>query len=152
MKKSNQISDDDIKRILNENLLYGYWELELGIKYAYEGAPEGVRWSKPYPKIGKMFWDRIKPEIHSFICSANQPREWVNDIITGDIRNLIIGLVSALTSKYDISIAIAIPIVALILKTGILNFCSSTIGIADKIDIKKVIDSKEVEHEVNKTK
>ena len=69
------------------------------------------------------FWKKIEPEIYHFICYDKKPREWVNELISGDIRNLAVGIISALTAKYDIAMGIAVPIAALIIKKQIIRFC-----------------------------
>ena len=72
---------------------------------------------------GFTFWKKIEPEIYHFICYDKKPREWVNELISGDIRNLAVGIISALTAKYDIAMGIAVPIAALIIKKQIIRFC-----------------------------
>lgn len=47
----------------------------------------------------------------------------MNELISGDIRNLAVGIISALTAKYDIAMGIAVPIAALIIKKQIIRFC-----------------------------
>lgn len=69
------------------------------------------------------FGKKIEPEIYHFICYDKKPREWVNELISGDIRNLAVGIISALTAKYDIAMGIAVPIAALIIKKQIIRFC-----------------------------
>jgi hypothetical protein len=73
---------------------------------------------------GHKLWKAFERELYKKICDGGKPREWVNDLITGDFRNLIVGIVQTITVTYDVSIAIAVPVAALILKTGILEFCS----------------------------
>lgn len=76
-----------------------------------------------YQLQGFTFWKKIEPEIYHFICYDKKPREWMNELISGDIRNLAVGIISALTAKYDIAMGIAVPIAALIIKKQIIRFC-----------------------------
>lgn len=146
--RKTEITEEDIQQILNDNLLPKYWELQLGIGYVYENAPDNVHYSMPYLKLGELFWEKIKGSIHKLICDNKKPKEWVNDIITGDIRNLVVGLVFAITSKFDISMGIAIPIVALILKTGVLKFCSIETEDNDNLSISDIVKNKELDKEI----
>lgn len=152
MPKKTEITDDDIKQILNENLSLKYWEFQLGVGYVYENAPDGVSYSASYLELGELFWIRIKGSIHKFICEKNQPKEWVNELITGNIRDCIVGIVTAITSKYDVSLGIAVPIASLILKTGIINFCSSKIDSETDINIKGIVEKNEISNELKNKK
>lgn len=149
MAQKKELTDKDIDKIINDNLLLKYWELELGIGYVYENAPEGVHYSAPYLELGEAFWMKIKASIHAFICEGREPKEWVNDLITGDIRNLIVGLVSAITSKYDVSMGIAIPIAALVVKTGVINFCKvEPLDNNADINIKDIVRNRTIDKEL----
>ena len=117
------ITDDQISSILDDNLVFDYWILQLGIGYVYETAPLTVKYSAPYFKYGKKLWKIFEYDIHELICNKKEPKDWLKELIEGDIRNLIIGITSAITAKYDVGLAIAIPITALIIKTGIKDFC-----------------------------
>lgn len=121
-----EITKEDIEKILNENLGVKYWELELGIGLQYEYQEEDIKFSAPYPEMGKELWKAFKSELYEVICDREQknPQKWIEELISGDIRNLIVGITSAITSKYEISLGIAIPLAALILKTNILLYCS----------------------------
>lgn len=94
-------------------------------------------------EMGKELWSSFNFEIYQIFCNSDskQPKEWINDLITGDIRNLAIGLISTITATYNIPIAIALPVTALILKTGILKFCSIEQNKSKK-SVKKILTSK----------
>lgn len=124
MRKS-QITKEDIDQIMNEKLPIGHWELMLGIGVVYETAPQGVKYSKPYLKYGETLWKAFRYDLYKLICDrkSKSPREWISDLVTGDIRNAIIGIAAVVTSKYAVSMGIAIPVTALIVKTGVLTYC-----------------------------
>lgn len=120
------ITNEDIDQILNDKLPVGHWELQLGIGYVYEKVTSpNIKFSAPYLKYGKGLWIALKYDLYSFICKTEEPspREWVTDLVSGDIRNAVVGIAAAITSKYQISMGIAIPIVALVIKTGVLTYC-----------------------------
>ncbi|MBI1768334.1 MAG: hypothetical protein HYR67_08160 [Bacteroidetes bacterium] len=123
-----QITQDHIDQILNEKLPLMHWELQLGIGVVYENAPLNVKYKKPYLEYGQNLWKAFEYDLFNIICNkdSNSPKEWITDLVTGDIRNAIIGVAAVITSKYDVSMGIAIPVTALIIKTGILKYCSGT--------------------------
>jgi hypothetical protein len=122
----NEITNEHIDQILNERLPLKYWEFQLGVALKYEGVKPGISFSAPYPELGLLFWSALKYEVYDLLCNSEEqaPREWLNDLITGDIRNLIVGISAAITSKYEISIGIGLPAAALIFKSGIIAYCS----------------------------
>ncbi|KAB2872124.1 MAG: hypothetical protein F9K37_01300 [Bacteroidales bacterium] len=139
------INEDQIKKILNNNLGVDYWIFELGVGYVYESSPPNIRHSAPYLEYGKKLWDLLEPEIHELICDKDFPKDWLNELLEGDIRNLILGIVSAVTAKYDIGLGIAIPIAALVIKKGIKDFCKLRFqNNNEKVDIRTIIKNSEL--------
>jgi hypothetical protein len=134
-------------------------EFELGVALQYEYAPSGIRFSAPYSQMGKRLWNAFQKELFCIICDENNltPKEWVNDLIVGDIRNLATGIVSAITAKFDVTLGIAVPIAALIIKTGILNYCNRPQKAPKKSNVKKILQEKkrsmeELKRELNDKK
>jgi hypothetical protein len=102
----------------------------------------GPRRSVPYVEKGKELWEAFKRELYKIICENGKPREWVNDLITGDIRNLVVGFVQLITAKYDVSIAIAVPVAALYAKTGILVYCEM-LPVKSEKSVRQILDETE---------
>lgn len=123
--KKDKVTDEDIALISNESLGQLYWEFQLGVGLKYEYVSDGIKFYAPYPEIGKKLWKAFKYELYNILCESKskEPKEWLNDLITGDIRNLIVNICSILTTKYDISLGIALPVAALIFKHGVLKYC-----------------------------
>ncbi len=125
--RKNEITDEDILQINNDKLGIKYWELQLGIGLQYENASsDTIRYSAPYPEMGKKLWKAFKSEIYELLCDRNQkiPHEWLNELISGDIRNLVVGITSAITAKYEVTFGIALPVAALVIKSNILTYCT----------------------------
>lgn len=74
---------------------------------------------------GLTLWSLLEPDIHRLLCKEQDINEWVKEIISGDIRNLAIGIVGAIMAAYAAPISIAVPITGLILKMGITKFCKT---------------------------
>ena len=141
-----EITEYDINQVLNDKLPIDYWYFKLGVGYVYEFTPDGIQFRMPYEKIGPGFWAEIEATIHHFICCNGSPRPWVEELISGEIRNTIVGFVSAITAKFDIGMGIAVPIAALILKRGIANYCVYQPQGNTNVDIKSFVENDELKY------
>ena len=121
------ISEEDIAELLRADLSVRYWEQRLGKGVWYEYESQGKKYSTDYVKHGKELWGALRYELYEVLCLRDEtkPREWLNDLVTGDIRNLLLGIATAITSKYDVSLGIVVPCTALIVKTGIARYCGT---------------------------
>lgn len=79
---------------------------------------------------GKYVWDSIRTLIYNKICESDTgiPKEWVQEVVGGDIREIILCLLPILITEFELNIPIAVPTVALILKNGIKKFCQIKIN------------------------
>lgn len=102
-------------------------EFALGVGVIYEGAPPNVRYSADYQGIGKRAWEALQYELYVAICAGDtgEPQLWVKELLEGEVRNLALGIVSAIASTYDVTLGIAVPAAALVLKRGVGKYCSS---------------------------
>ena len=126
MKKKIILSEKDLDVALkslkkNNSDLY----FSLGVGFQYEYAPPRVSYSALYAKMGQDFWLSLSSEIYYLLCDPKnkQPKDWVQELISGDIRNLLTGIIAVITSTYNVSLGIAIPAVALVIKKGLVNYC-----------------------------
>ncbi len=117
-----EITKDTIDLIVSDKLDVQYWLGELSSVYIsahklpITSFSNNIHW-------GEKFWRKIEDELRSLLCDAGAPKQMIQEIISGDIRNLAQTILSIIVASYEISIAIAIPITALVLKRGINNFC-----------------------------
>ncbi len=116
-------------RLVNQELHRSEGDVmfSLGIGYIYQNAPPGKYYSAPYQKLGEELWQAFRYELFDVICDASnsKPVIWVEELVSGDIRNLIVGVLSAVTAKYDVHLGIAVPVTALIIKHGVSTFCKT---------------------------
>ncbi len=100
------------------------FDIGVAVQYAY--APRGVKYRASYSRMGKEFWTAIQYDLYNIICDpkSKEPRLFVEELISGDIRDLGISIFTVLVSQLSIPAAIAIPTVALILKVGLRRYCS----------------------------
>lgn len=126
MKKRIKLSEKDLDvalKSLKKNDSDLYFSLGVGLQYEY--APPRVAYSALYAKMGKDFWFNLSSEIYYLLCDPKnkQPKDWVQELISGDIRNLATGIIAVITSTYNVSLGIAIPAAALVIKKGLINYC-----------------------------
>ena len=124
--KQKEITAEDISQIMNEKLGIEFWEFQLGVGLQYEYVTGNIKFSAPYPEMGKKLWKAFKFELYELLCDRKlkTPNNWLNELISGDIRNLVVGISSAITAKYEVTLGIAIPLSALIIKSNVLTYCS----------------------------
>ncbi|MEO8664750.1 MAG: hypothetical protein ABI462_04570 [Ignavibacteria bacterium] len=120
-----KLSEIQFQNILNQNFDDHFWYFELG----RFGEPEkdfvDNEFSTDFYNSGINLWKKYKKKIAEIMCDLDKkvPQEWVIDLISGDIRNFIITIVTLLVSTYSIELSLAIPLVALALKHDINKFC-----------------------------
>jgi hypothetical protein len=126
MKKPEHLDEQSINEFQEmlqsdiSHLLY-----MLGASSVDQYTPPDVGLSYDYYRIGLRLWRAFQREMYSLICDAGQrkPKTWVNELIGGDIRNLATGIILAIHTEYGVSLAVAVPAAALIMKTGLLTYC-----------------------------
>ena len=101
-------------------------EFTLGVAIIHEGAPPNVQHSANYIAVGKRGWDALRPELHARLCaSTREPQVWVKELLAGDPRHVALGLVDAVAATYDVTVGIAVPAAAFVLKIGLHEYCAS---------------------------
>jgi hypothetical protein len=138
MKKRIKLSEKDLDvalKSLRKNDSDLYFSLGEGLQYEY--APPGVGFWVPYAEMGLELWQALSSEIYYLLCDSNnkRPKDWVQELISGDIRNLVTGIIAVIASTYNVSLGIAIPAAALVIKKGLVNYCK----IKPRKKIKKTV-------------
>lgn len=126
MKRRIRLSEKDLDIALkslkkNDSDLY----VSLGIGLMYEHAPPGERYKAPYEKMGLDFWLDISSKMYYLLCDSKnkRPKDWVQELISGDIRNLLTGIITVIASTFNVGLGIAVPAAALVIKKGMVNYC-----------------------------
>ena len=97
----------------------------LGEGVVHADAPPGVICSAPYVQLGKEFWAALQYEIYELLCDrkSKQPKEWATEIIEGDVRDLSVGIFTLLMAHFEVTLAIAVPATALIVRKRLVRLC-----------------------------
>ncbi len=144
-------TEKELENILNDKLPEEYWVFQLGVGYVYHNVPDEIKFSKPYPELGKLFWNKIEANIHSVICEDGKPKSNIEELISGDIRSLAEAIMSIVVATYEVTLAIAIPITALVLKKSIHKFCSKIFEIEPNTKLlSEILECKTLEKEISK--
>src|SRR3972149_4135154 len=77
---------------------------EIGTALQYEYAPRGVRYRASYSRMGMEFWKAVQRDLYNIICDPDtkEPRLYVEELISGDIRDLGISIFTVLVSQLSI--------------------------------------------------
>ena len=126
MKKKIKLSKKDLDfalQSIKKNNSDLYFSLGEGLQYEY--APPEVGFWDLYAEMGLELWQALSSEIYFLLCDPNnkRPKDWVQELISGDIRNLLTGVITAITSTYHVGLGIAVPAAALVIKKGLVNYC-----------------------------
>ena len=100
--------------------------------------------------IEKSLWQNrktnpqaIEAELRVALCADRKPKPWVEDLVSGDVRDLIIGLLTAMASTLSVPLAIAVPATAIVMKRGIAALCSGAPRPVPPRTAKQILDSHE---------
>lgn len=91
----------------------------------YMRLMRGRAYRRDYLAIGRTCWREYRVKLYKILCvrSAKKPKSWLDEWVSGDIREFMVALISLLTSQYNLPWAIAVPLVALVVKMGLARFC-----------------------------
>lgn len=145
MKKRIKLSEKDLDvalKSIKKNNSDLYFSLGAGLIYEY--APPREAYSAQYAKMGLEFWRVLSSEIYYLLCDPNnkQPKDWVQELISGDIRNLVTGIIAVIASTYSVSLGIAIPAAALVIKKGLVSYCKIKPRKKTKRTVKVILNEK----------
>lgn len=83
---------------------------------------------RDYGGIGRSLWKGLRYELHGLLCKGGVPREVVNDVVSGDAREVALVVVGVVVSQLSLPLTIAVPVAGLVAKHGLLAFCASDRG------------------------
>ena len=120
-----KVSDRQINMIQDESFDTNFWLYQLGMSISEEDLTADNRFSFDLYNSGKEYWENVLDKIRGVLCDRNNktPKSSLDEFLSGDIRNLIVYLITVLVTDLGIVISVAIPVVSLILKKGVRDFC-----------------------------
>lgn len=120
-----KVSDEQIKMIQDESFDTNFWIYQLGMSVSDGNLTTDNRFSFDLYRTGKEYWESVLDKIRGVLCDRKNktPKSSLDEFLSGDIRNLIVYLITVLVTDLGIVISVAIPIASLILKKGIRDFC-----------------------------
>jgi hypothetical protein len=118
--KQTGLPDDAIIRNIGNALLYADSE-----RYAERYADALYSKCPPYFEIETELWAAAEYELHSLLCDAAErtPKKWLDDVISGDVRELTVSILTILVASLHVPLSIAVPITALMIKKQLAAFC-----------------------------
>lgn len=147
-------SQVDPQSLHNLEILMTYSEndiiWQLGAASTDEYTPPDVAYRMDYFQIGSRLWKAFQLELYQLLCdpTLRKPKEWVNDLIGGDIRNLATGIILAIKANWSVSMAIVVPAAALILKQGVRVFCEKSLWRLPHETVKVILEKTKMDVEL----
>ena len=145
MKKENTQEQqlNELELLIKQSDKYILFDIGVGLQYEY--SPPNIKYSAPYFEMGKRLWHSMEYELYLLICDPKKriPQKWVNELLDGEIRNLGLGLISAIAAAYEVSVGIAVPVAAMIIKKKIPLFCKSPKKQPRK-SVRNILESQQV--------
>ena len=121
-----EFKSETIDLIMSEKFDINFWYYNLGESIEIEERiDEDKSFMYSFYDLGLEVWDKYKKKLKTTICDIDnlKPKDWVEDIISGDRRELVIAILTLLVGTLSIKLMIAVPLVAILLKKGLTTFC-----------------------------
>lgn len=124
----DNIKQDTIDLILSDKTNEAFWYFELGrisITAQDVDSSENQFMNSFFDK-GQKLWESFQDNLKNAVCdvSTRQPKEIIKELSEGDLKDLVVNIIGIFVTSYDMTLAIAIPLTALVLKKGLYKFCS----------------------------
>lgn len=122
----DELNNETIQLILSERTTEDFWLFQLGKSESSISIDGEHQFLNSFFDNGQRLWNFYQDKMKSALCdsSLHQPKEFVREITEGTVKEIVTSVVSVLCTTYSLSLAVAIPLCALILKKGINNFCA----------------------------
>jgi hypothetical protein len=121
------LSNETIDLIQSEKFNEDFWYFELGRaeKIMYESVDIENQFMSSFLDNGQRIWQSYKDKVENILCdkTKREPKENIKELTTGTGKDLVVNIITLLTTTYSLTLAIAIPVAALILKKGINSIC-----------------------------
>lgn len=120
-----EINEDTLDLILSDMMNESFWYFELGRNSTSPSSTGEHQFMNSFFDQGKKIWDSYKSNIQEIFCdkSTGEPNQYIKELIEGNVKDLIVNIISLLTTTYSLTLAVAIPLAALILKKGFYSIC-----------------------------
>jgi hypothetical protein len=136
-----QVDEDQLNEILDP--ANGVPELQVRLGEAIDEALSDVvnHFEFNAGAFGQQMWEGFQRELYDLICEKGKPHDWVSETTSGDVRSVAVAILSAITSRYDMALGVAIPLAGLIIKTGVTRYCSKpALSRDDDVLFKEYLD------------
>lgn len=122
-----ELTQQQIDTILDSSFDDHFWLFQIGVFTSAGGKETGDHgFNFPFYDRGSAYWKAIGPKLYQLLCDKEQlcPNKWSEELLSGDLREMIVLIVSAIVAQFDLAISLAVALVALLLKQGVGRFCA----------------------------
>lgn len=125
MSHSKNLTPQQLDTILENELNENFWIYQLGVNAEPVSVITDNDFSFPFFEKGKELWEKYLPILKQILCDKERKaiRMTIDEGILGNIRELVVFIYFELTNTHNLVAGIAIPLVAIVIKKSIQNFC-----------------------------
>lgn len=78
-------------------------------------------------EVARARFVTLQLRMYALLCDAatQKPKDMALDIATGQIKDVVAGIASALLAQYSIAVSIGLPVAVLAMKHGLFAFCAT---------------------------
>ena len=78
--------------------------------------------------VARQKFATVRPRLYALLCDATtqKPKDMALDIATGQVKDVVAGVATALLAQYNVAMSVGIPVVVLALKHGLFAFCTTS--------------------------
>lgn len=124
---NHTLTDQQIDTILNEHLNQDAWLFQLGVSSKEDLKHADNDFSFPFYDRGKELWEQYKPLLKIILCDKERKtiKLTIDEGLLGNVRELVVFIYLELTNTHNLAVGIAIPLVAIVIKYSLHNFCGN---------------------------
>lgn len=121
-----KLSQEQIEMVLDNKYNSVFWTYQLGLNIEDEKTIDNYL-SSNFFKKGSDYWQDMKVKLRTILCNEENgiPKEEILEVLNDQKTNIVVYLVTLIASQLETIVAVVIPMAALILKSGLHNFCDN---------------------------
>lgn len=120
------LNNETIQLLMSDRCTEDFWLFQLGKSQVPISMDSDHQFMNSFFDNGQKLWAFYQEKLKDFLCDRAlcEPKDFIKDITDGTSKEIITAIVTGLCSTYSISLSVAIPLCALVLKKGIGAFCN----------------------------
>ncbi len=121
------LSNKQVNFILDDSFDLNFWFYQLGISISSDIPINENRFIYPFLNKGKEYWEKLKAQLANMLCNENtkEPNKITSQFLNTEVFLIAEYYAKSLTSEFNFPSELYIPIIAILLKLNIRDFCAT---------------------------